>query len=91
MKRIKIPSLAPIHLGDFDHRITPAVICALLMPQRLRESFSFLAKPSASFYSLISVSASLPGYYHLFNKEHMPLQAQNVHLKPNNTDWTDTK
>jgi hypothetical protein len=64
MKRIKIPSSASIHLDSFDRRITPAVIYALLMPQRLRESFSFLTEPPNMFYSLIPVSTSLPGYYH---------------------------
>jgi hypothetical protein len=63
MKRIKIPSLAPIRLGDFDHRITPAVINALLQPQRLRESFSFLTKPPSLFYSFIPVSPGLHGYH----------------------------
>lgn len=65
MKRIKIPSSAPIHLGDFDHRITPAVINALLQPQRLRESFSFLTKPAELFYSFFPVSKSLHGYQNL--------------------------
>jgi hypothetical protein len=78
MKRIKTPSSAPIHLGDLDHRVTPAVINALLKPQRLRESFSFLTKPRRSFNSFIPVSPSLPGYYLIKN---ICLQAGNVHLK----------
>jgi hypothetical protein len=69
MKRIKIPSIASINIGDFDRRITPAVINALLKPQRLRESFSFLTKPSILFYSLIPVSSSLPGYHHNLIKD----------------------
>jgi hypothetical protein len=64
MKRIKIPSLASIHIDSFDRCITPAVINALLMPQWLRESFSFLTEPSNLFNSLIPVSTSLPGFHH---------------------------
>jgi len=68
MKRIKIPSIASIHLDDLDPRIAPAVINTLLKPQRLRESFSFLTEPPESFYSLIAVSTSLPGYHHYLIK-----------------------
>lgn len=68
MKRIKIPSLASIPIDSFDRRITPAVINALLMPQRLRESFSFLTELPDSFSFLIPVSTSLPGYHHYLVK-----------------------
>jgi hypothetical protein len=68
MKRIKIPSSAPIHLGDFDHRITPAVTEVLLNPQGLKESFSFLTKPRRLFNSFIPVSPGLPGYNYLIQK-----------------------
>lgn len=83
MKRIKIPSLAPIRLGDFDHRITPAVICVLLMPQRLRESFSFLATLQASFYSLIPGLTGLPGYHHYLIKDICARRQVMFNLKPN--------
>ena len=64
MKRIKIPSIASIQLDDLGPRIAPAVIITLLMPQRLRESFSFLTEPPNLFYSQIPVWTSLPGYDH---------------------------
>ena len=45
MKRIKIPSIASIHLDVFSRCMTPAGYQALLKPQRLKETFSFLTEP----------------------------------------------
>lgn len=65
MKRIKIPSIASIHLDGLCRRFTPAGYRAGLTTQRLRESFSFLTRTSILFYPFMPVSASLPGYSYL--------------------------
>jgi hypothetical protein len=86
MKRIKTPSLASINLDDVDRRITPAVINVLLMPQRLRESFSFLTKPPILFYSFIPVSTSLPGYHYLIKNIYASRRMLFIKSLNNNTD-----
>lgn len=65
MKRIETPSIAPIHLGVFSRRMTPAGCPALLKPQRLKELFFLLTKTPATYNPFNIVTACLPGYNYL--------------------------
>ena len=68
MKRIKIPSIASIHLDVFSRRITPAGYPVLLKTQWLKEIFSFITETPAPYNPFIIVTASLPGYNQLKTK-----------------------
>ena len=89
MKRIKIPSLASIRLDDFSRRIPPAGNCAVLLPLRLRESFSFLTYPPILFNPFNTVAASLHGYYHPGKDMRVFKESMFTKIWIQNTDWTD--